>query len=140
MIEQQATIIEVDGNTLWLQAERESTCSSCQVKQGCGTGLLAKHVGKKFSKISVHKTTDVALGKVVTLVIPEQALLQGATLMYMLPLTLLFLFSIICCIIVVVLYSVVESVLDVVYLIEAVLSFLFGRVDYTHPFLGEVDR
>ena len=95
MIEQQATIIEVDGNTLWLQAERESTCSSCQVKQGCGTGLLAKHVGKKFSKISVHKTTDVALGDVVTLVIPEQALLQGAALMYLLPLTLLFLFSII---------------------------------------------
>ena len=95
MIEQQATIIEVDGNTVWLQAERESTCSSCQVKQGCGTGLLAKHVGKKFSKISVHKTTDVALGDVVTLVIPEQALLQGAALMYLLPLTLLFLFSII---------------------------------------------
>ena len=95
MIEQQATIIEVDGNTVWLQAERESTCSNCQVKQGCGTGLLAKHVGKKFSKISVHKTTDVALGEVVTLVIPEQALLQGAALMYLLPLTLLFLFSII---------------------------------------------
>jgi len=95
MIEQQATIIEVDGNTVWLQAERESTCSNCQVKKGCGTGLLAKHVGKKFSKISVHKTTDVALGDVVTLVIPEQALLQGAALMYLLPLTLLFLFSII---------------------------------------------
>ena len=94
MIEQQATIIEVDGNTVWLQAERESTCSNCQVKQGCGTGLLAKHVGKKFSKLSVHKTTDVALGEVVTLVIPEQALLQGAALMYLLPLTLLFLFSI----------------------------------------------
>ena len=95
MIEQQATIIEVDGNTVWLQTERESTCSNCQVKKGCGTGLLAKHVGKKFSKISVHKTTDVALGEVVTLVIPEQALLQGAALMYLLPLTLLFLFSII---------------------------------------------
>tara|TARA_B100000787_G_scaffold65875_1_gene48304 strand:+ start:49 stop:468 length:420 start_codon:yes stop_codon:yes gene_type:complete len=95
MIEQQATIIEVDGNTVWLQAERESTCSNCQVKQGCGTGLLAKHVGKKFSKISVHKTTDMALGEVVTLVIPEEALLQGAALMYMLPLALLFFFSII---------------------------------------------
>jgi|TARA_B100000795_G_scaffold114510_1_gene84943 sigma-E factor negative regulatory protein RseC len=93
MIEQQATIVEVDGDTVWLQAERESTCSNCQVKQGCGTGLLSKHVGKKFSKISVHKTTDVALGQVVTLVIPEQALLQGAALLYLLPLILLFLFS-----------------------------------------------
>jgi sigma-E factor negative regulatory protein RseC len=95
MIEQQARVIEIDGDTVWLEAERESTCSDCQVKQGCGTGLLAKHVGKKFSKISVHKTTDATLGEVVTLVIPEEALLQGAALMYLLPLTLLFLFSII---------------------------------------------
>lgn len=95
MIEQQARVIEIDGDTVWLEAERESTCSDCQVKQGCGTGLLAKHVGKKFSKISVHKTTDTTMGEVVTLVIPEEALLQGAALMYLLPLTLLFLFSII---------------------------------------------
>jgi len=95
MIEQQARVIEIDGDVVWLEAERESTCSNCQVKQGCGTGLLAKHVGKKFSKISVHKTTDATLGEVVTLVIPEEALLQGAALMYLLPLTLLFLFSII---------------------------------------------
>ena len=95
MIEQQARVIEIDGDTVWLEAERESTCSDCQVKQGCGTGLLAKHVGKKFSKISVHKTTDTKMGEVVMLVIPEEALLQGAALMYLLPLTLLFLFSII---------------------------------------------
>jgi len=95
MIEQQARVIEIDGDTVWLEAERESTCSDCQVKQGCGTGLLAKHVGKKFSKISVHKTTDTTMGEVVTLVIPEEALLEGAALMYLLPLTLLFLFSII---------------------------------------------
>ena len=95
MIEQQARVIEIDGDTVWLEAERESTCSDCQVKHGCGTGLLAKHVGKKFSKISVHKTTDTTMGEVVTLVIPEEALLEGAALMYLLPLTLLFLFSII---------------------------------------------
>ena len=95
MIEQQARVIEIDGDVVWLEADRESTCSNCQVKQGCGTGLLANHVGKKFSKISVHKTTDATLGEVVTLVIPEEALLQGAALMYLLPLTLLFLFSIV---------------------------------------------
>ena len=95
MIEQQARVIEIDGDVVWLEADRESTCSNCQVKQGCGTGLLANHVGKKFSKISVHKTTDTTMGEVVMLVIPEEALLQGAALMYLLPLTLLFLFSII---------------------------------------------
>ena len=93
MIEQQATVVEVDDDRVMLQAARQSTCSSCQLKQGCGTGLLAKHVGQRFSKIVVNKTTDVEIGQQRTVVIPEQTLLQGAALMYLLPLGLLFLFS-----------------------------------------------
>jgi len=95
MIEQQATVIEVDDDQIWLHAERQSTCSQCQIKQGCGTGLLAKHVGKRFSKIAVNKTAETTVGQVVTLAIPEQILLQGAALMYLFPLVLLLLFSII---------------------------------------------
>jgi sigma-E factor negative regulatory protein RseC len=95
VIEQQATVIQIEDDTIWLQAERQSTCSQCQIKQGCGTGLLAKHVGKRFSKIAVNKTAETTVGQVVTLAIPEQALLQGAALMYLLPLALLFLFSIV---------------------------------------------
>tara|TARA_R110002111_G_scaffold25053_1_gene55301 strand:+ start:964 stop:1383 length:420 start_codon:yes stop_codon:yes gene_type:complete len=94
MIKQQATVIEVDDETIWLQAERQSTCSQCQVKQGCGTGMLAKHVGKRFSKIAVNKTVETTVGQVVTIAIPEQALLEGAVRMYLLPLALLLLFSI----------------------------------------------
>jgi len=93
MIEQQATVVEVDDDRVMLQAARQSTCSCCQLKQGCGTGLLAKHVGQRFSKIVVNKTTDVEIGQQRTVVIPEQTLLQGAALMYLLPLGLLILFS-----------------------------------------------
>lgn len=93
MIEQQAVVTQCDDKTVWLKAERQSTCSGCQVKQGCGTGLLAEHVGKRFSHIAVEKTTDVHIGQQVQLAIPEQALLQGAMLMYILPLILLFLFA-----------------------------------------------
>ncbi len=93
MIKQQATVIQVTDETIWLQAERQSTCSQCQIKQGCGTGMLAKHVGKRFSKIAVNKTCETTVGQVVTLAIPEQALLQGAVRMYLLPLALLLLFS-----------------------------------------------
>lgn len=93
MIEQRATVTEITGETVWLQAERQSTCSQCQVKQGCGTGLLAKHVGQRFSKITVNKTANIQVGQAVTVEIPEQTLLQGAALMYLLPLGLLFIFS-----------------------------------------------
>jgi len=93
MIEQKAKVVGCDENTVWLEAERQSTCSSCRLKQGCGTGLLADHVGKRFSQISVAKIHDVSVGQQVNLAIPEQTLLRGAFLMYILPLVLMFLFA-----------------------------------------------
>lgn len=93
MIEQSAKVISCDDNTVWLEAERQSTCGACQLKQGCGTRLLAKHVGKKFSRIAVNKTHDVSVGEQVQLAIPEEALLQGAFLMYIFPLVLMFVFA-----------------------------------------------
>lgn len=93
MIEQQAVVTRCDDKTVWLKVERQSTCSGCQVRKGCGTGLLSNHVGKRFSEIRVDKTSDIHVGQQVQLTIPEQSLLQGAMLMYLAPLVLLFFFA-----------------------------------------------
>lgn len=93
MIKQPAKVVSYDQNTIWLEAERQSTCSGCQLKQGCGTGLLENHVGKRFSDITVEKKSDVSVGQEVTLAIPEETLLQGAALMYILPLVFMFIFA-----------------------------------------------
>lgn len=90
MIEQSAKVVKFDDKMVWVEAERQSTCGGCQVRQGCGTGMLAKHVGKRFSSIAVLKTSDVKVGQQVQLAIPEETLLQGAFLMYILPLVLMF--------------------------------------------------
>jgi len=92
MIKQKATVIATDGDTVWLDAERQSTCSQCQAKKGCGTGMLENHVGKRFSRISVEKhAEDVVVGQQVQLGIPEESLLQGAMMMYIIPLVFMFL-------------------------------------------------
>jgi sigma-E factor negative regulatory protein RseC len=90
MIEQKATVVSRDEHQIWLEAERQSTCSQCQARKGCGTGLLAKHVGRRFSRIAVPADNDLRLGQQVKVSIPEQALLSGAFMVYMLPLLLMF--------------------------------------------------
>lgn len=90
MIEQQAKVLHSDGSTIWLEAERQSTCDKCQVKKGCGTGLLSKHVGRRFSTIAVAKKHDVRPGQQVKVMIPEEALLHGAYMMYLLPILFMF--------------------------------------------------
>jgi sigma-E factor negative regulatory protein RseC len=91
MIEQQAKVIAQDDKTIWLEAERQSTCSKCQVRQGCGTAMLENHVGKRFSRIAVANIHDVTIGDEVHLAIPEEALLQGTFMMYIVPLLMMFL-------------------------------------------------
>ena len=95
MIKQKATVIAVNETTVWLDTEHKSICSQCQVKQSCGTGLLEDHVGKRFSRIAVDKQVNVAVGKRVQLGIPEKSLLQGAFMMYIIPLMLMFLFAVV---------------------------------------------
>lgn len=94
MIEQKATVISRDGRLVWVEAERQSTCGQCQARKGCGTGLLAKHVGQRFSRLAVHTELDLKVGQQVMVFIPEQALLTGALMMYLLPLLGLFLASV----------------------------------------------
>jgi sigma-E factor negative regulatory protein RseC len=95
MIEQKATVVSYDDNLVWVEAERQSTCGQCQARKGCGTGLLAKHVGQRFSRIAVSTDQKLTIGQQVIVSIPEQALLSGAVMMYLLPLLSLFAFAII---------------------------------------------
>lgn len=90
MISQKATVIAIEPDRIWVEAERQSTCGGCQMRQGCGTGMLAKHVGKRFNRIAVPNNKAVEIGQQVTVAIPEDALLQGAFLMYLLPLLAMF--------------------------------------------------
>ena len=90
MIEQKAKVIQQENNTVWVEAQRQSTCGQCQARKGCGTGMLENHVGKRFSRLSLTTDATVEVGQEVTVAIPEQALLTGAFMMYLLPLILLF--------------------------------------------------
>jgi len=90
MIEQKATVISQDIHQVWVEAERQSTCGQCQARKGCGTGLLAKHVGQRFSRIAIKTNENLKVGQQVIVSIPEQALLSGAFMMYLLPLLLMF--------------------------------------------------
>jgi sigma-E factor negative regulatory protein RseC len=90
VIKQQAKVISADNDVVWVEAERRSTCSACKARKGCGTGMLSEHVGKRFSQLRVDKTTSVTVGQDIQIAIPEEALLEGAFLMYIVPLIVMF--------------------------------------------------
>ncbi len=86
MVEQQATVMSIEGDQLVLQAETRSSCQSCEVKSGCGTSVLAKWVGKKFTRFQAKNTVQASVGDQVVVGLSESALLQGSLAIYFLPL------------------------------------------------------
>jgi sigma-E factor negative regulatory protein RseC len=93
MIEEQAQVIEIKGNRLLLQAQTQSACGSCSVSKGCGTSLLAKVVGRKFTHFQAENNINAKVGDTVVVGIAEDALLKGSLMMYISPVACMLVFA-----------------------------------------------
>ena len=85
MIEEQAQVVEIRGNQLVLQAQTQSACGSCAASKGCGTSVLSKVVGRKFTRFQAENNIDAEVGDTVVVGISEDALLKGSVVMYIIP-------------------------------------------------------
>ena len=85
MIEEQAQVVEVKGDQLLLQAQTQSACGACSAKKGCGTSVLSKVVGKKFSRFHAINNVGAKVGDTVVVGITEDTLISGSVVMYFIP-------------------------------------------------------
>lgn len=85
MIEEQAQVVAIEDGQLLLQAKTQSACGSCAVNKGCGTSVLAKVVGQKFSRFQAENRVGASVGDTVVVGIAEDALLKGSLMMYLQP-------------------------------------------------------
>ncbi|MDX2503036.1 MAG: SoxR reducing system RseC family protein [Gammaproteobacteria bacterium] len=93
MIEEQATVVDREGDYVWVQTQRQSSCGQCSAKGGCGTQVLAKFLANKAAYVRCLNSHDVKIGDKVIIGIEESALLSGSFLMYLLPLLIMILFA-----------------------------------------------
>lgn len=90
MIEEEATVVEVNPEQIIVQTLRKSSCNSCSANKGCGTATLAKVIGQKHSLVSISKDKTIepllAVGDRVIIGINEGMLVNGSILAYLAPL------------------------------------------------------
>jgi len=90
MIEEQATVVEVEAERIVVQTLRKSSCNSCAANKGCGTAVLSKAIGHKHSIVSIakkaHNEPDLIPGDLVVIGINESMLMNGSVLAYIIPL------------------------------------------------------
>lgn len=95
MIEQEAVVVQVEGEFALVEAQRESSCGQCGAQKTCGTGVLAKSIGKRAMRIKVLNRCDAQPGDAVVVGMPESGFLKSAFMTYLLPLILMLLGAII---------------------------------------------
>ncbi len=98
MIEESAVIKHIDGDIVWVETVRKSTCGSCQMKKGCGTGVLAQYFSKRsMSHIAIKNNLGLpsSIGDKIIVGMPEEALSKGSFMTYMAPLLGMFIGGII---------------------------------------------
>jgi sigma-E factor negative regulatory protein RseC len=86
MIEETARVIAIENNQLLLEAETSAACNACAAKQGCGTSVLSKWIGRKFTRFQVPNTVNARVGDQVVVGLAEEAMLKGSVFVYLLPL------------------------------------------------------
>lgn len=92
MIEETGRVVAVEDGAVWVETVRQSTCSGCSARHGCGHRLLNGESAGARARIRALCDDSVPdLGTGVVVGIPEGALVRGALMVYLLPLVLMFL-------------------------------------------------
>jgi len=90
MIEETGQIVDVEGAFAWVESERTSTCGSCAVRKGCGTGAIARVLGQRRVRLRALNCIQARVGDHVVIGVSESGLVRGSLAVYAVPLFGLF--------------------------------------------------
>jgi sigma-E factor negative regulatory protein RseC len=90
MLTETGRVIAIEADGLWVETVRRSTCGTCAAQKGCGHGLLHKISDGKRGYIRVLPG-EGGIGRYnlddqVLISIPEEVILRGSFIAYVLPL------------------------------------------------------
>ncbi|MDP5293066.1 SoxR reducing system RseC family protein [Oceanimonas sp. CHS3-5] len=86
MIEEIATVTAVHDGRVEVSCFSKSACGQCRQSSTCGTGLVSKALPGRDHRFVIATELTLQPGQQVRIGIPEQSLITGALLVYLLPL------------------------------------------------------
>jgi sigma-E factor negative regulatory protein RseC len=90
MLTESGRVVGFESDGLWVETIRRSTCGTCAAQKGCGHGLLNRISEGKRGYIRVlpgeHPVGHYNIDDQVLISIPEEVILRGSFIAYVLPL------------------------------------------------------
>jgi sigma-E factor negative regulatory protein RseC len=93
MIKESGQVVQLEGDLAWVETAVTSTCQTCSAKSNCGTSSIASAMSSKTVINKVQNHLQAEIGDRVEIGVPEDSLVKGAFLVYILPLILALTFA-----------------------------------------------
>ncbi len=88
------TISSIIGEMAEVQTQNQLACSSCNVVDSCGNGIIEKYFSGKIFATQVRNHLKAKIGDRVIIAIPKSSLTRASTVVYIVPLVAMFVISI----------------------------------------------
>lgn len=86
MIEQRAIVRSLKPPFAEVETQRQSSCGSCQARQGCGTATIARFFPRRAHLLLALNEVDAKPGDEVVLCLDDDALRNASLVVYLVPL------------------------------------------------------
>jgi sigma-E factor negative regulatory protein RseC len=90
MLTETGRVVALEADGLWVETIRRSTCGTCAAQKGCGHGLLNRISDGRRGYVRVlpgdHAIENYRIDDQVLISIPEEVILRGSFIVYILPL------------------------------------------------------
>jgi sigma-E factor negative regulatory protein RseC len=90
MMIESGRVVAVERDGLWVETIRKSTCGTCAVQKGCGHGIINRMTDGSRNYLRVlpgdHSLSECAVDDQVRFAVPEEVILRGSLVVYVLPL------------------------------------------------------
>lgn len=84
MLEETGTVIDTQGETLWVQTISRSSCSKCSTS-ACSTSVIGKLFNLKRNVLQMENTLQAKKGQRVVIGIPDATLVKASVWAYLVP-------------------------------------------------------
>ena len=97
MLTETARVVAVEPGKLWVETIRQSVCGTCSAQKACGHGLLnqIRDGHRNYLQVSSanYSRDEFQIDDQVTIGVPEQLMMRGSAVLYLLPLACMLLLS-----------------------------------------------
>ncbi len=92
-MKEQAVVVALEDGSVWVETRRQSSCSACSAREGCGQGVMSRIASGRehYIRAMVDRTQQPSLviGDMVTIAVPDESILHASVVVYLVPLLML---------------------------------------------------